>query len=494
MTIQTLTKLVKSLSGPEKRYFKLYTRKQAGSKDYISLFDIIDKSSPSDTDETREAFRQLHPESNLNNTSRYLAKVLTDSLIQSKSEKDNFFQHLQELMRVKVLQERSISEEAHQLLKKIRKSAVQSQQYIIEYLTYREELTFLSDSNFNEVNDKTLVETQMKAKDILKMVNHIQDHHSLLELLKYRLVHSGRISSDDEKKRLNDLMLSEMILVTGKSKNSFAAQKLHLLFQSLFFTDVGDYQSALKTFRSLDRLFEQNMPLLDKPPLDYLSALDGILDTLHTLKKYEEIGYYIDKLKQLDNTGFPEYFRYQVRKTIAIYRLAILTGKKDYAGAVDFIKTIDTDVVKMYSVVNEEKQSELYFFISLAYFGMNDWKRAHAYISEFTRDYKILPQFFISKAIRLLNIIIHYQKGDSEYLEYESRSYKRFFRNHHSLESEKIILKYISLWPDDRRKGIPQGISRKLSRQIEEIRTERYEKQLLKYFDFTEWIELKLSR
>lgn len=494
MTLPTLARLVHSLSGAEKRYFKLLTRKQAGSKDYLALFDIIDKTPASDFSAIKEKFKKVHSKSSLNNTARYLVKVLTDSLIQSKVEKDNLFHLFQEIMRVKILQERSLHEESYQLLKKIRKSANISQQHLIEYLTFREELDYLSDSNFQVMTDKTLIETQMKAKDILKVLNHIQDHHSLFELLKYRLIHSGKISSDEDRKRLNDLMLSEMILVAGKSKNSFAAQKLHLLFQSFFFTDVGDYQSALKTFHALNKLFEQNLKLLNKPPLDYLSMLNGILDSLHTLKKYNEIGYYIDRLQQLDQAIYPEYFRYQVRKTATVYQLVILIGEGRINEALDVIRTIDTSIIKMYPMINEEKQWELHFFYSLAYFNKKDWKKADNYISQVMQLHKVQPQLLICKAIRLLNIIIYYEKGDTDYLEYEIRSYKRFFRKHHPLlKSETLLLKFILLWPDPRKKKIPQAFYNSITKEIQSLTTDKYENQLLKYFDYTKWIMQKLG-
>lgn len=493
MTLDTLIRLTKSLSGSEKRYFKIYTNKQTGNKDYLGLFNIIDQVSGSDSTFVKQQFNKLHPQSSLNNTARYLLKLMTDSLIQSKTEKDNFFQLLHEIMRIKILQERSLSQDGHILLKKIRKAASISQQHLIEYLTYREELNYSSDSNFQDTNDKMLVENQMKAKDILKMLNHIHDHHSLFELLKYRLVHFGKISSDEEKKRLNDLMLSEMILVAGKSKNSFAAQKLHLLFQSFFFTDIGDYHSALRTFYSLNKLFEENLKLLDNPPIDYITALNGILNILNTFRKFEDIHFYIAKVAQLDQSYYPEYFRFQVKKTIAVYELAIFTGEKKWEEAVGYINGLDDAILKTYEMIDEEKQWELYFYCSLVFFANKEWKKAHQYISEVMQHHKMQPQLFICKAIRLLNIIIYYEIGDIDYLEYEIRSYKRLFgKKHPLLKTEKLLLKAILAKPSIKRKRLPLLEHKKIKKEINEISTDKYEKQLLKYFDFPDWIQNKI--
>ena len=56
MTIENLTRLIHSLSGPEKRQFKMACRKQEGAKDYLGLFDIIEQSSLADTDSIGSLF------------------------------------------------------------------------------------------------------------------------------------------------------------------------------------------------------------------------------------------------------------------------------------------------------------------------------------------------------------------------------------------------------------------------------------------------------
>ncbi len=486
-------RLVKSLSGPEKRYFKLYARRQSGSRDYLDLFNIIDVCDDPEAAVIARAFSKKHALSSLNSAARYLVKVLTDCLIQLKTEKDPLFQSLQGIMRVRVLQERSFPEEGYRELKRIRSQAHGLQQHFIEYITYRNELDFLSDANFPGIGDKQLVETQMKAKSLLRHLNHIQDHHSLLELLKYRLVHAGRISSEENKKKLNDLVLSEMGLVSGKTDNSFAAQKLHLLFQSFFFTDIGDYRSAHKTFASLSRLFEQNLGLLDNPPLDYLSTLNGILDSLHLLEHYEEMGPYIDKVMQIDRPDYPEYFRYQVRKTAVVYGLVSLLSRQKFHEAIAQIRVIQTDLLPAYHMVNEEKQWELYFYGSLAHFGVKDWKKAHQLTGEVMRKHEPHLQWLICKATRLLNIIIHFEKGDVDYIEYEIRSYQRFFGKQQLLRSEQLLFRFIKICPDGRRKKLPELQRKKLLRESEAVQHDRYERQLLKYFDLTGWIRARLG-
>ncbi len=494
MTVENLARLIQSLSGAEKRHFKMTTRKQGGEKDYLGLFEIIEQHDHAETHTIKERFARQYPQSVIYNTTRYLFKLLTDSLIQAKMEKDTVFSIFQDIMRVKILQERSLHEDAHDLLNRIKHKTSSAQQHLLEYYVRRLELDYLSESKLFQLEDQWLIENQMKAKDILKTLHHIHDHHSLFELLKYRLLHSGKVSSDKEKKRLNDLILSEMILVSGKSKNSFPAQKLHLLFQSFFFTDIGDDHSALQTFYALNTLFENNLHLLDKPPLDYLLTLNGILDSLHTLKQFEKIPFFLEKLHQLDSAEYPEYFRWRVRKGSLVYQLILYCQDSRFVDAVHYWQQTGQAVLKQYPLINEERQWELYFYSSLAYYGIGSWKKAHAGIHQAMTQHKMQSQWLVCKAIRLLDIIIYYEQGDTDYLEYEIRSYRRFFRKKDALlQSENLLFKFIAANPAHSQKRLPEKTVRLFERELSQVTVDKYENHLLKYFDYLAWIRFRVK-
>ncbi|RYG54427.1 MAG: hypothetical protein EOO01_01590 [Chitinophagaceae bacterium] len=486
----TIIRLINSLSSSEKRHFRLTTQKQAGIKGYLTLYEIIEKSHPGETDvkKVTAAFSQKQPAASIEATSKYLIKIITDCLIESKAEKDNEFNLYRRFLRVKILQERSLPVAANKELKKLRDRSIALQHHLMQYMTFRLELNQLSDQRFPGITDNYLVETQMKAKEILRMVHNIEGHYSLYELLKYRLIHLGKVVSDADKRKLNDLLLSEISLVTGKVKNSFESRKLHLLFQAFYFTDIADHRSALQSFNELNRLFEQNPDLHDHPPTDYFSALDGILDVLRMVKKYEQVPFYIDKLQKINTSSSPEYFRYLVQKTVAIYELSVLTGTGDFAGAVDYIEKIDPQVLTAYHLVNIEKQTELYFYCALAHFGKKQYKKAHKYLNAAMADNKQNEQEAVNKAARLLNIIIYYELKDFDYLQYQIRSYTRHLKQQGGLtKSEKLVLKTIQLKPSSNSSPRNKLLVEKMKDAIDSIRNDKYEDQLIKYFDFVNW-------
>ena len=459
---------------------------QNGSKEYLVLFELIDELKEPDIKKLKQQFGKHSPKGSWENTCNYLGTLLIDSLVRAKKEKDVFFDLLHQLQEIKILSERSLEEEAFKLIRKVQKKASQYQLHWIEYYCHRYELNYYSDNNFPEVSDDQLIKLQMKGKDVLKSLNHIHDHYSLYELLKHRLIHAGKIVSEEGKKKLNDLMLSEMVLVAGKSK-SFTSQKLHLLFQSFFFTDIGDYRSALKSFYQLNELLEKNEAFLDNPPMDYLSALTGIIDSLRMLGNQSEVIFYLEKINKLDQNFYPEYFRYLVRKTYHAQQLLTMLHAGSVREAKEFIELIPADVFDDYSLVDEEKQSELYFYCSLVYFHLRDWKKAHLYIREVMTQLKLPEQLLVSKAIRLLNIIVYFEKGEFLHLEYEIRSYKRYFVQSRLLKVEKLMFRILTASLSNKRLLYMGPEYKKIVSELDNIMQNSFEKQLLKYFDFAAW-------
>lgn len=490
MSQAAVIRLVKSLSKSEKRHFKLYTRKHEGEKEYLTLFELIDKNDFISKEILEEKFSDAHTGVSLDNAARYLLKVLTDCLIQSKVKEDDIFRLMYGMLRVSILKERNLPEEGYKELKKLQHIAADAQEQFISYLFLRHELNYLTEFNFPGVTENKLVEIQMKARNAIKDIRNTHEHHSLYELLKYRLQHTGKAISEEEKKQLNDLVLSEMSIVNAKAKDNLESRKLHLLFQSSFFTNIGDYKSALKTFYQLNGLFEKNKVLWRQPPLDYHAALDGILDSLRTTGRYEEMAFYVDKLEQLDDNAYPEYFRYMVRKSVMIYQLALLMGTAEPLAAVRFIESSDPGQLKAYGMVDEEKQCELLFCFGLAYYKAGNFKKAQHYINEIVLVGKASYQSVIYRVARLLNILIHYENNNMAYLDYEIRSFKRAFQySGAQLKVENLIFKTIKAGPGLNTPQKNELLWKKIQPVLLVVEKDKFEMQLRKYFDFTGWVK-----
>ncbi|WP_236978220.1 hypothetical protein [Membranihabitans maritimus] len=487
-----LIQLIKTLSAGEKRTFKLQTKKQSTEKAYLDLYKIIDQSKTIDASSIEKEFNTLHPEKSIENAAQYLMKILTDTLIDIRIGYDPQFQIYQQIMRSKVFFERSIPEEGYKELLKAKILAEKYQNHLMHYNTRRLELDYLSKRSFEGISDHDLVNLQTKSKNLLQLLRQVQEHHSLYELLEYRLINSGSSLSENDRKKLNDLVLTELSLITRGVQHSFESQKLHLLFQSFFFTHTGDYLSAMKIFKRLNNLFEENRTIWDQPPYDYLHALEGILDSLRTINQFDEMELYINKVESLTSIKNSEHFVTICQIIALTYQIARLINSNQLHKAKTLVENIDHKFLENPGIADHKRLTHLFFYASLTFLLLEDIKKAGKYLNQISVESR--QQSALEKASRLLNILVHYEMNDQDYLEYVIRSYKRNFRKRGPmLQTERLVFKLIKFDPDRNSPPSKKHYLKKIQSKLDAVRSDKYEHQLLRYYDFTDWIEGKLS-
>src|SRR5690606_13088971 len=308
MLIFELQKLISTLSSTEKKHFQLYCAKLQGPKDYLELYELAIKDLP-DVNTWEERFQEAHPNKSFSNAANYLFKVLTDVLVRVRIEQDPWFAQHHYLLKARLCLERSMPNRAQKMLKKAYTLASEHQNHGLAYQALRMELTALADLCFPAMNEQDLVDKQMKAKLTLRSLHHLQEHYSLYELLSHSLIKGAFDIDKKSDKKINDLILSELSLTTRGSQYEFEPQKLPLLFQSFFFIHTGEYRSAIRVFNDLNKLFEANRTMWDFPPYDYLSTLEGILDSLRGIGYYRVMQEFIEKAESLGKGEYPEHFR-----------------------------------------------------------------------------------------------------------------------------------------------------------------------------------------
>ena len=173
--------------------------------------------------------------------------------------------------------------------KKAKKLAVTYENDPLLLLIYRTELKYLSTLGFEGISEKELVSKQMQINDVMKYARNTNLHLQLYDILKYRITYKGYARSNKQKENLNDLVLSELNLIANHSYQGFEAHKLHLLFQATYYLNAGNYKSAIRFYQELIALFEANRHLILNPPIYYLSAIEGVLNSLHVAGLYREM-------------------------------------------------------------------------------------------------------------------------------------------------------------------------------------------------------------
>lgn len=487
----SLILLVNSLTKSEKRYFSIYASMQKGAKDYMHLFNILEKNT--DPKITKKLYAKTKPSSSYEATSKYLYKVITDCLIHVRANQEKTTRLVMSLLKANVLFEKSMPHEGFKELHKIQTAAEKNEEYFILLWACRMEMYYLANINFDNISEKELVHKQMRIDELLKYSKNIHQHTSLYELLRHRLLFKGAARTRKQKEELNDLVFTELNLVAKSPTETIETQKIHLLFQSHYFISINDYRSALKAFYELNNLLEENEYLWSDAPMDYLSTLEGILESLRTIRKYDEMEFFLDKLKNLQ--GRSVYLEVMVHRVSFTYRLVRLLDQGEFERAIALKDQYQDVLFKKMHLLDLSKQAELYLYTSLIYIGTGNMNRAHHFLSKVLMESKLYYSLPVFRTFRLLHLLVHYELGNDDFIASETRSFKRGLNASRTKTYllEKIVLKFVQEKRVKNAAAIKADAWKKIKKEFETIRNDKYEIQILKIFDFESWIEARLS-
>ncbi len=481
--------LIHSMSKSEKRIFKT-GRKET---DYVMLFDLICKEGIISPQDLKQHYEEKLNKMSFNVAVSYLYDALLDVLLGLRKEQDSYYMLFNKIMKARILFEKSLYDDALELLDKIKKEAVVYENQIALLYASRIELEFLLFLKMPGITESELVKKHFQISETLKKNRIVYEHSSLHELLMHRLIYKGNVRSQEEKERMNDLVFAEMSL-SSSSKNSFEARKLHQLFQSNYLLSIGDQKSAFQSFHELNKLFEDNRQFWADPPFYYVSVLEGILDNLRSMRYYDKMPYFIERLKSIDNPS--ARFQTHVATLVFLYELFPLLDSGDFAAAKLHLDMHQDSLMSRKEQMDIFGRAEISLYTALTYIGTGEYKKARkTLINEIILTNKVYT-FPIHRIIRMVNLIIYYELKDMEYVRMESRSMKREIQKAGKVyRVESLMLDFLNndklqlLGSEKRLK-----LWHKMEPELAEIRAGVFEKQLLKYFDFTAWIEAKVRK
>lgn len=490
--LQSLVLLTHSLSMAEKKAFRIRSARNKSKSDYILLYDTIEKNRSLPTADILNEFSKKRPKASVETTVKYLYELLLDSMLELKKEQDSFYFLFNKILKAKILYEKSLFDECFELLKNSIEQAENYENYYALLLAERLELDYLLALNFPNLNEKTLLKKQFKLNEALKYVRKINEQSSLYENLKHRIVYKGPARSQKQKDELNDLIYSEISIVASQNLDNFEISKLHQLFQSNYLISVGDYKSALNSYIELSNLFEANKHLWSNPPIYYVHTLEGVLESLRGIRNYEGMTYFINQLKAIESQSAT--FRINVTCITFLYELFPFLDSGDFLSAKLLMENYKVSLFDKLFTLNRARQAELCLYTALVYFGNSEYHHAHKFLNQIIlrgKNYYYLPLF---RTIRLVNLMILFKLGDFDLIKYEIRSMKRdLLGTTKDYKIERFLFRFLG-------KQLPsvtlkrEQLLEKTLIEFAEIHQDVFEKQILRIFDFTAWVESTLGK
>jgi len=477
----TVIQLVQSLTQSEKRNFKLITGLQEGNKAYKTLYDLMIKYSGAEKSVLQE-FSEKLPGTDINSTINYLYSVIIRSLLILNQRAAIDEQLLTGIQEARILFRKGLINEGFSVLAKLRKLALSNEKNAYCLIIDKLELHYHNRFQYQNVNENELLKIQSRLRKNLNYELNLTDHSSLYELLNYRYINQGSARSQRDKEKLNDLVMTEMNLAGNQRFQSFDLKKNHLLFQSVYFMMTGDNKSSLQTFYELNSLFEEYRQLWSDAPIYYIHHLRGILNNLHTTGQFAAMDFFIAKLGETGG-GSPMALLHQ---TTYVANLKKFLGLKRYAEAADYIDS-QKDFLGKLQQLTQVNRAETILYTAITYY-YNKQIRQAAKLLRSVIHLGNLPNKQLLRVLRLINLIVHFELHDFDYLISEVRSLEREMKlNTSNYPTETVLLKLFKKYPQAMSKSARKKLFEASAAELQELKDDPFERQLFMTFDFADW-------
>lgn len=488
-----LFQLIKSLEKAEKRNFKVYMKRVAGSEDLkmITLFDALDKMQEYDEAALLGKNSSLQKQQ-LSNLKAHLYKQILTSLRIVKD--DNIDMQLNEQMSyTRILYNKGLYLQSLKLLDKIKQSARSTNQvtFLMQALIFEKKIEALHITRSIEDRAEKLSHEIDDANRHLSLLNKLSNLSLQLYSWYIKMGHAR-----DEKDVAAVKMFFEMNMPAHDVQQMHFYEKLYL-FQSYCW-----YGFILQDLLMYYRYCQKWVDLFDHEPYmvaietgQYIKGLHNLLSAHLATNNYDAFQKALHKFElftQSDEANANNNAR--IQSFLYLYTAKINKH---------FLEGTFTEGLKMIPYINgqlEEFKLHLdrhrilvfYYKIACLYFGSGDNERTIDYLNKII-NWKVDLRTDIQCYARLLHLIAHYELGNWSILEYLIKSVYRFMarmKNLSVVEEEifRFLRKSFSLAPQ---RMIPAF--KALKEKLEKYQGNALETRSFMYLDIIAWLESKIQ-
>lgn len=485
--------LIKSLSGSEKRYFKLFASNNKTDKTskYILLFESIDQQENFDDEQLKEivyAGEPIHSRK-YSELKAYLYDLILRSL-HGYDEKSSLNFKIKSLLHsVQVLYKRSHYEDCKEILHKVINLANTSERFSILLEAYGWEKQIASAQMDIHYLDSNLSRIEKEEMECLEKMKNLSNYKTIFFKVLVSVRKNALLRSEEQIHLLDTLMDNPLLKSVDQAKSHIARILYHRIY-SLYYYAVLDYKKFYTSCKMAIKEMELKPELIIEDPSDYISALSNYTLSCGLLEKYEEVRTGLQKFLKIKPKTLDDELKLHMEYYSKSFSLYIFTGEFDQ-GRLLLEKHLEE--LKKFGEGSFQR-SRFFFQYFYIYFAIGDFDKALYYLNQLLNLPRSIERQDLQSLARILNLIVHFEMGNTLLLEYLLRSTYRFLRKRNRMyEFEKCVLAFIKNSNKmQSNRALKNGFI-KLKKDFEELSKIPSEKVMFQYFDFISWLESKIN-
>ncbi len=487
-----LFELIHSLSRTEKGYFKKFAslHVKGGENNYIKLFDAIEQQTDYDEEAIKIQFAKETFVKHLPSEKNYLQQLIMKSL-RLYHAKTNLGKELRELIDyIEIYMDKGLYRQCEKLVLKAKKLAQTHERFmaLAEIIKWEKKLETTRGNALNrdktwQLHNDTInaIQNELEVQQFFR----IQDEMvSLVETM-------GEARTKEDEDKANQKI--EALLKIDKSKfNSALSSILYYNTLAAYYYFLGDYEKSYQSSKYYLTATELDYER-SSDSSNYVNGLHNHYVSCHRTKRYDECYWLVDKIKSIpvnstkgDETIFSRVFSIEIG-------LAISTGRFK-----ELVLLVEADAEKILSMKNRMPVTAYFnmlYQIGHVYFGAGRYSDALKWLNKIINDTAADDVQYIFCASKILSLLVHFEMGKSDSLEYIVKpTYRYLYKRKRLYKFESGLLNFIKT-DIPRISGKQELINafKKFHDDLLKLEKDPYERRVFEYFDFISWLESKIE-
>lgn len=489
-----LFELIKSLSKSEKRFFKLSSSLQSGDKNYLKIFDYIDKQASYDEEDLKEVFKKERFIKHLPSEKNHLYKLILKSLRGFHSDNSINSVLKEEIKNVEILYKKSLYKECRKFLLRSKKMAEEHEKFYYWFELISWEKLLIEEDYEQGIFDFDLDKLIQEELDVIERLRNLAEYQMIYSRINFIFRSGGFVTRPDDIAAVDEISNHHLIIGKNTALSSSAATICYYI-QGLCNATKRDYETALIKFKRTKEILDNKPKLKQDLAKRYVRTLHNIILANISIGNYDEATKLTHDLEVLNDVKGFNTFDVKVKIFTCIYtsRITISYRKGDFQGTLKIVEEM-IDGLDFYNDRMPKEQVVLFsYHIAYVFFGNGLYRDALKWVNKILNDNEQNLRQDIYAYARIFNIIIHYELGNYDLLEYLMKATTRQIKKSSKTELVELsILKFLKKIIRLSERGKKDAFKNYLV-ELNDVLEQDSQSVILEYFNIKAWVTGKVE-
>lgn len=486
--------LIKSLSGAEKRHFKLYiSRNQANEEaKFVKLFAALESSREYKEVQILKKCPTIDRRQ-LPNLKAHLYGELLTSLRLLHSVKNMEIQIREQIDFARILYNRGLIFQALKILDKAKNLAKLNSHFILtlEILQFEKDIEGRHITRSLKGRAGDLIE---ETNFVIRQINEVT-HLSNVALRMYELyLENGHVTDKQNSIRIEKIFRDNIAGINEAQVSFFGKAYLHQSYCWYYIIQL-DFTKYYRHAEKWVHLFEKHAEAKREDPILYVKAMHNLLNALFIIGRHQKMVEELHKFEKFYEIAgsYNENLEIQVFVYLFTSKINLHFLEGTFTEGLSLVKPIEEKLKQYQLYIDTHRILVFYYKIASLYFGAGDSEKAIVYLSKIINLKVGQLRTDIQCFARLLHLIAHYELGNMALVEYLIKSVYRYLSKMENMDAVLVeifsfLRRSLSSKPRDEKKSFIQ-----LRDTLEKISTNKYNRRSYQYLDIVSWLDSKIE-